>query len=410
MAKLKLTAKGVEKLTTDRGQEDFWDALTPGLCLRVSGTTGIKTWLIRYRANGMHRRMKLGRYAPTTNREAGLFTLADARDEARVKLGKADAGEDPAKPRAEEHDSDTTFRAMAGEVLKARTAKTRGSTQAERDRLLQKELLPKWGDREVASITRREVVLLVERIVERGAPVLANRVLALIRLLFNDGLRRGFPTLEASPAHMVEPPGEEKGRDRYLTSDEINGVWRATEPENPLTRDSFRLALLTGQRIGSILAMRWDGIRGDVWTIPTEHFKGGRPHLVPLSPEALGILEELREIAMDEQWVFPSRAGTKDPHLSNMGGALRRIRKRSKLPHWTLHDFRTTFRTHAVRSPEDDGLGVAGNVADAVLGHKEATLGFNRYTGDRDRYLLAEKREALRKWGAFVGKAAKVDR
>jgi integrase len=72
-----------------------------------------------------------------------------------------------------------------------------------------------------------------------------------------------------------------------------------------------------------------------------------------------------------------------------------------------LHDFRTTFRTWAVRAPEDGGLGVAAQVADAVLGHKEASLGFARYTGDRHRYMLAEKRDALVKWGAFVGEAVR---
>lgn len=403
MARQKLTAQGVKHLTTDKPQEDFWDTFTPGLALRVSGTTSRKTWMIRYRANGKHRRMKIGEFPH--------MSLAKARKEARDKMVAAEAGEDPVREVQERRDTDTTFRALAEEVLEARAMRTRESTQAERARLLEKEILPAWGDREAASVTRREVVHLVERIVKRGAPVLANRTLALIRLIFNDGLRRGFPTLEANPAHMVEPPGDESGRDRYLHVEEFPTVWTATEPENPLTRAAFRLALLTGQRIGATLAMRWGGIEangsGAVWTIPERHFKGRRVHLVPLSPEALEIVDELRDIAMDEQWVFPSRAGSKHPHLTNMGRALTRIRKRSGLDHWTLHDFRTTFRTWAVRSPEDGGLGVEGHVADAVLGHKEASLGFARYTGDRHRYMLAEKRDALVKWGAFVGEVVR---
>ena len=85
-----------------------------------------------------------------------------------------------------------------------------------------------------------------------------------------------------------------------------------------------------------------------------------------------------------------------------MAGSLQRVRRKTSIPNWTVHDFRTTFRTHAVRAAEDSGLGVPGHVADAVLGRKEATLGFARYTGDRDRYLLHEKRDALAKWGGFV--------
>ena len=299
---------------------------------------------------------------------------------------------------------------MAREVLNARKLKTRERTQKERSRIVSAELLPTWGDRPVASITRREVVYLVEKIAQRGAPTLANRTLALIRLLFNDGIRRGFPTLEANPAHLVEPPGIEAGRDRYLTAAEIGVVWKATEDENPLTRAAFRLVLLTGQRIGSVLAMRSDKISGNLlWTIPAEDFKGKRTHFVPLSPEALDVVEELGEVRNDDTWVFPSREGAKAPHLTNLGSALARIRKATKLPHWTLHDARTTLRTWATRATEDGGLGVAPNVTDAVLGHAESSLGWSRYQGDRDRYLLAEKRDALRRWGAFVKKAVEAD-
>ncbi len=288
--------------------------------------------------------------------------------------------------------------------------RTREATQRERARLLGKELVPIWGHRPAPDITRREVVHLVENIAKRGAPIVANRTLSLIRLIFNDGLRRGFPTLEANPAHLVEPPAEESGRDRYLTREEIKVIWQATGNETLATRGVFRLALLTGQRIGSVCAMRWDGITGDLWTIPPEHFKGKRIHVIPLSTEAFEVIEELSETAHSDRWVFPSRAKAKRPYLTNMAGSLSRVRKKTLIPSWSVHDFRTTFRTHAVRATEDGGLAIPRHVADAVLGHKEATLGFERYTGDRDRYLLHEKRDALKKWGAFIMEAVKAAR
>ena len=182
-----------------------------------------------------------------------------------------------------------------------------------------------------------------------------------------------------------------------------------------LNRGIFRLALLTAQRIGSVSALRWDAVSGeDLWKIPPSDFKGKRAHLVPLSPEARDVLKELREVATGE-WVFPGRAGTKSPHLTNTAGSLARIRDRTEIPPWTAHDFRRTFRTHATRPQNPDhpkdpaGLGMLPEVADAVLGHKEATLGFDRYTGDSERYLLSERREALRRWGAFVREAVETD-
>ncbi len=403
MARLKLTAKGVEALRADRPQEDFWDALTPGLCLRVSGVTGRKTWLVRYRANGTHRRTKLGEYP--------VLSLAGARDAARRSLAKADAGGDPGREREELRSGALTFKAMAEEVLEARKLRTRERTQRERARILKRELIPEWGERAPWTIERREVVALVERIARRGAPTTANRTLTLVGLLFNDAIRRGFPNVTANPAHLVEHPGVERGRDRYLLSDEIQKVWQATDAERPQVRGAVRLALLTAQRIGSICRMNWDTVEGPEWTIPAEYFKGKRPHMVPLSEESFKVLAALLEETGTERsgWVFPSRSGTRRPYVTNLSGSLSRIRDRSGLPHWTLHDFRTTFRTWAVRSPEDGGLGVAAHVADAVLGHKEASLGFARYTGDRDRYLLAEKREALRRWGGFVASALEGD-
>ena len=402
MPRIKLSARGIMALRTDRAREEFWDTVTPGLVLRVSGGSGAKTWAVRYRINSARRRQKLGNYP--------RLSLAQARAAAREVLRKADSGEDPAQECADRKAGRYTFKELAAEVLEARAIRTRESTRRERARLVGKELLPVWGHRSVADITRREVVHLVEGIAKRGAPVVANHTLSLIRLIFNDGLRRGFPTLDANPAHLVEPPGEEKGRNRYLTREEISVVWQATEDETRETRGAFRLALLTGQRIGSVCAMRWDGLTAEHWTIPPEHFKGKRTHLVPLSIQAVGVIEELRETAHSATWVFPSRANTMRPHLTNLCGSLSRVRKKTNIPNWTVHDFRATFRTHAVRAREDGGLATPGPVADAVLGHKEAMLGFARYTGDRDRYLLFEKRDALQKWGAFIMEAVEAER
>jgi len=398
MARQRLSAKGVDAIRTDQRQEDFWDDLTPGLCLRVSGSTGRKTWLVRYRANGKHRRMKLGVYPS--------MSLAAARQRARTLILKAQEGEDPIVEKRAARGDDRTFEAMAREVLDEKAETTRERTQAERERILAADILPEWKGRPAGAITRREVVQLVERI-SRRAPIAGNRALALIRLLFNEGLAREFPGLEYNPAHRVRNPRPEGGRDRYLERDEIRTVWGATETELPVMRGIFRVALLTGQRIGNVAAMEWSEIDDtDVWRIPTDKFKGGRPHLVPLSDEVLAVLEELRGV--DKDVVFPGRDDGKQKHVVTTSPALTRIRERSKLPHWTAHDFRTTFRTHATRSAKPKntkdpaGLGMPPNVADAVLGHVEASLGFRRYTGDGERYLLAEKRETLESWGAFV--------
>jgi len=411
VATARLTAKGVAALETDQAQETFWDELLPGFGVRISGKTGRKTYVVRYRVAGVHRRHTLGRHPS--------LSLADAREKARDALTRAQDGNDPALERQERKRGAHTFKVLAEEVLEAKAKSTRDATREERRRILEKDLIPAWGPRPVDSIGRRDVIELVEGIVRRGSPVMANRTLRLVQLIFNGGLKRGFPTLEANPAHIMDLPGPEPRRRRFLERDELRHVWAATVPENPYMRAVFRLALLTGQRMHSVCALRWADIdAADVWTIPAAVFKGRRPHLVPLSREALAVLDPLRELRDGAEYVFPARADAATPHLSSTGAALRRIRARTEkhgVEHWTAHDFRRTFRTHATRPEDPDhendpkGLGIAPDVADAVLGHKEASLGFERYTGDAPRYRLAEKREALRRWGAFVAAAVEGD-
>lgn len=401
-----LTAKSVAALRTERPQEEFYDDVRPGLILRV-GRGGTKTWLVRYRLpDRRYRRLTLGRYPDVS--------LADARRLAREKIEAVRNGADPAAERALRMSADTSFAALAAEVLEAKAPRTREATRKERQRIVEKELLPVWKDRVAGSITRREIIRLVERIAERGAPVMANRTLGLIKTIFSHGVKREFPLLEANPAALIEPPGDEAARRRFLERDELRAVWAATEWENPVVRGIFRLTLLTSQRVGSVMRMKWADLDdADVWRIPAADFKGRREHWVPLSKEARAILGELRALTGAFEYVFPQgRSDGKRPHMTSVNKALQRLNAATAdIEPWTLHDFRTTFRTHATRAKrprhrgDPAGLGVAPGVADAVLGHKDPSLGFGRYTGEPERYLLSEKRDALDAWGAFVAKA-----
>lgn len=400
MPTLRLTPRGVAALKTDEIQAEYWDDVVPGLALRVS-RTGSKVYVVRYRANGTHRRLSLGRHPH--------LSLADARERARQRLGEAQGGMDPALELKQRKATDTTFAALAAEVLEAKATTTRPRTRKERQRIVDVELLPKWEHRPVASISRRDVVELVERIARRGAGVAANRTLGAIKVIFSTGLKRGFPGLESSPAHLVDPPHAETSRDRYLDRKEIRRLWAVLEDVALATRALFRFTLLTAQRVGSVCALRWADIDdADVWKIPAASFKGKRPHLVPLSPEALTVLAVLRPLTGGDEFAFPARTDGATKHRNSVSRALQRVNDLSELPPWTLHDFRTTFRTHATRAAKPDhkrdpaGLGVAPHIADAVLGHKEASLGFDRYTAEPEKYLLSEKRDALTRWGAFV--------
>jgi hypothetical protein len=245
------------KSNPERQDEYFDRGGRAGFALRVS-RTGVKTWVLHYRHNKIQRRLKLGTYP--------AMTLAKARVEADEAKIVADKGGDPFADRAKEKSAET-FDELATEYLD-RHAKPKKKTWREDERILNKDVLPRWRHSKPADIRRGDVRALVESVADRGAPVHANRVLALVRKVFNFAIQREW--LEFNPCHMVERPGKEQARDRVLNADEIRKFWAATEVEQPPIRAAFQLRLVTAQRGGEVLRMRWADIDLDAgwWTSP----------------------------------------------------------------------------------------------------------------------------------------------
>ncbi|MBA3520728.1 MAG: tyrosine-type recombinase/integrase [Rhizobiales bacterium] len=143
------------------------------------------------------------------------------------------------------------------------------------------DVLPKWGDRRIQEITRRDVIELLDGLTDRGVGTMTNRVFSITRKLFNWAIARGI--VDASPCAGVRPPVPEVSRDRVLTEDELRWFWAATAtlgfPFGPL----FRLLLITGQRLSEVGEMTYGelDLRQHLWTIPRERVKNNSAHDVP---------------------------------------------------------------------------------------------------------------------------------
>ena len=239
-------------------------------------------------------------------------------------------------------------------------------------------------------VTRSQIRELVDAIAERGAPIGANRTLALVRKVFNFGLDQEFEGLEGNPCLRITPPGVEQRRDRVLTSDEITHVWAALDLEDISIAAVFRLRLLTAQRGGEVLAMRWDDV--DIgerwWTIPAGRSKNKLPHRVPLSRRVVDILRGLPQTA--SRWVFPSPRSSDQP-IRYMAKAMARVRARSDVD-FVGHDLRRTAASLMASA------GVNRVVIGKILNHAEpgVTAVYDRHSYD------AEKRAALEAWGRRV--------
>ena len=248
---MKFTARSIEALkpaTPEQGRYEAWEDNGKGLGLRVS-SKGRKSWVFMYRFGGRPRRMTLGTYPAMT-----LARAHTAHGKARETLDK---GEDPGVTLVEarqESRKAPTVTTLASEYLE-RHAKTKKRSWAEDERILKHDVLPKLGKLKASSIRRRDIVALLDRIADRGAPVQANRTLACIRKMFNFALERDV--LDTSPCAGVKAPGKESRRERVLSPDEIRTVLLAMETGeangtrlsmDDATRLALRLMLLTAQR------------------------------------------------------------------------------------------------------------------------------------------------------------------
>jgi integrase len=252
-------------------------------------------------------------------------------------------------------------------------------------------------------ITRRDVLDILDRVVDGGAPIAANRVHAAVRKFFNWAVARDI--LAASPCTGVKPPTAERARERVLSDDELRFVWQATDKLGGTFGPLVKLLALTGQRRDEVARMRRDELNLDarLWTLPAERTKNNKPHEVPLSNAAFAVLQNVPRIA-GSPFVFPTNGGASP--VSGYSEGKRRLDALlpADMPAWRLHDLRRTCATGLAR------CGINLPVIEKVLNH--ASGSFAGIVGVYQKHSFAdEKRQALEAWGNFVaalveGKAA----
>jgi integrase len=250
-----------------------------------------------------------------------------------------------------------------------------------------------WGDRPIASITRADVVRLIDGIHDR-APVSANRTLQVLRAFLTWAVKRSI--LEVNVATGVDLPHRERSRERTLSEGEIRAAWGAFTAMGYPFGTLGQLLLTLGQRRTETASMRWDCIDLEraTWRIPSAHAKTGVEHLVPLPDLAIEILDAIPRID-GAPLVFPSRHSASDRPIAGFSRALTAAHRLSDTRGWCLHDLRRTLRSNLSR------LGVRPDVAERVLGHVVGKAVERAY--DRHSY-LPEVRQALTLWSVELGR------
>ncbi len=381
---------------------EHWDELVRGLGFRV-GHSGTRSFHVMTRVHGRQVRQVIGPYPATK--------LKDAREEAGEIIRQARKGVNPREERRQarreaERAQRDTFAAVVEDFIE-KYAKPRNRRWAETHRTFTVNVIPAWGKRPIASITRRDVIELLEKIDRERGPYMSNRTLAAVRRLFSWAVERDV--IDTSPAANVKPVGKEVSRDRVLTDDELRAFWKATEGDDYPWAPFLRTLLLTAQRRSEVATMRWQDLDLDsekpLWSIPRELVKADRVHDVPVVPEIVGILKDLPR--HQGPHVFTTGDGTAP--ISGFTLAKRRLDEKMveimheaeeeagddpetvELPRWTLHDLRRSAASHMAQ------LGFPPHVVGAVLNHSPG--GTHGITAIYVRFRYDdERRQALEAW------------
>lgn len=401
MARKKLTDRAVKLLKPRSERFEVWDTSNAGFGVRVS-PAGRKSFIYLYRFEGRPRRMTLGVYP-----RMSLATARTRQAEARELLEEKgrDPGAELVKGKRANREA-PTVNDLADEYIE-KWAKPRKRSWRKDKCQLELNVLPFIGRRKAADVKRRDIFLILDTIMDRGAPIAANRTLAVVRKMFRFGLTRDL--VPHNPCEAIQAPAKENQRDRVLSAAEIKMLWKTLENDDlDMTlaqRQCLRLILVTAQRRREVVTARWKDIDlGSAWwTIPEEFAKNNLPHRVPLSPLACRLLKAARKESRDSGFVFPHPR--KKDHINEeaVTKAVRRNETFFGLEHWTPHDLRRTAASQMA------SMGTSRLTIGKILNHVEpgVTAVYDRHGYDQ------EKRKALNAWGRklesiITGKKAKV--
>ncbi|MBT3703261.1 MAG: tyrosine-type recombinase/integrase [Alphaproteobacteria bacterium] len=381
------TDNKIKTLKTKAQRYEVWEG--NGFGVRIT-PRGQKSWVWLYHFDGRPRRMTFGKY-PGMGLADARIALADAQKQ-------LDHGIDPGAAlvdqRKAERDADTVSDLISDYIEK--WAKPNKRSWVEDERILRKDVEPDWGRRKAADIVRRDVIKLLDSIVDRGAPIQANQTLAVIRKMYNWAISRDI--VQASPCYMVKAPGKKKQRDRVLTPAETEILWNnlAQAKMSDSIRFALKLQFATAQRKGEVIGAEWSEIDFDeqIWTIPPEKAKNGLAHRVPLSQIALELLKQINSVAGDSRWLFPSPHGDKPITGPAVDHAMRNNKEYLELENVTPHDLRRTAASYMT------SMGINRLTVSKILNHAESgvTAVYDRHSYDN------EKREALDAWGLRLSK------
>lgn len=375
-----------------------------GLYICFPETYSAPFWRFRYKMAGKARVMLIGYYSS--------ISLAKARDiakelSARVALGHDVAGEKQerkaeALKKMEEEKHALRVSELAAEYFE-RQILTRWKHPDILRRRIDKDINPNIGHLRIEDVRPFHIDDMLQKIVQRGAPTIANDVLRWTRRIFDYGIKRHM--LETNPTgafEIADAGGQEQSRERWLSREELVQFFQTMPKTKGFSRQNeltMKLILVFCCRKMEFCGAAWEefDFKNAIWHLPAERVKNGDAIDIPIPSPALEWLQELHCMSCNSKWVLPARKMQHRmiPHIqeSTLSVALGKIKANMpNVPNFTIHDFRRTARSHLA------ALGVDPVVAERCLNHRIRGVEgiYNRYQ------YFDERKQALESWANLL--------
>lgn len=285
-----------------------------GLYLEVTPSGG-RFWRLKYRFNGRESTLTIGSYPETS-----LAQARRTRDEARVQLYKNIDPNAVKNSRLQDADENKLFKVLAMEWMEDRKAVIKEATYLRDLSVFEKDIFPALGNMPIDQIKGKDVLACAKKIEARGAQEMAKRSIPLIGRIFRFAIRKGLIENDPTP-HLQEAlkPRKVKHMARLDISEFPPFLERMDRYHgNPVIKTALQLMTLTFVRTAELRMMEWSEINFEnkLWRIPAEKMKMALPHIVPLSRQAIELLESLLPLTGRKQYVFYNHSTAK-PMSSN---------------------------------------------------------------------------------------------
>ncbi|MBN6533020.1 tyrosine-type recombinase/integrase [Acinetobacter pittii] len=359
-----------------------------GLYLEVTPSGG-RFWRLKYRFNGRESTLTIGSYP-----EVSLAQARRVRDEARIQLYNNIDPNAAKNQRLDQTDKNKLFKVLAMEWMQDRKDAITEGTYLRDLSVFEKDLFPALGDMPIDQIKGKDVLACAKKIEERGALEMAKRSIPLTGRIFRYAIRKGIIENDPTP-HLQEAlkPRKVKHMARLDISEFPPFLERMDRYHGSiLVKTALQLMTLTFVRTAELINMEWNEIDFDnhLWRIPAYKMKMALPHIVPLSRQAVELIESLRPITGNKQFVFYNHSKAKP--LSN-NALLSAIRTMGYMGKMTGHGFRGLASTT---------LHEQGYMHDAIEIQLAHTVGNSVSQAYNHAQHVDYRRKMMQEWADFI--------